>query len=66
MTVQQLLNDLTDAAGSNGSQSTVEFSAMFDVGAVSSDDDQMKQVSLSFKECMVSSNHPTKIKITLV
>lgn len=63
MTVQDLLNDITKAAGTNGSQREVKFRAMFELAVHTSTDDFEKQVNVSFKECIVASNHPNQIEI---
>ena len=65
MIVQDLINALQTTAGANGSQREVSFVAMFDLGAHSSTDDFEKEIQLKFKDCIVSSNHPSQVKITL-
>ena len=66
MTVEALINSIKDVAGSTGLTREVEFNAMFEVSLVSSEEDETKQITLQFKDCIVHTDHPSKLKITLV
>jgi hypothetical protein len=65
MNAEELITAIKQTAGPNGLRNEVSFIAMFDLGVHSSTDDHEKEVQLKFNDCIVSSNHPTQIKITL-
>lgn len=65
MNVKELITEITNAAGVNGLEREVEFRAIFEMGVSTSADDQNKEMTLSFDDCMASTSHPTKLQILL-
>lgn len=65
MTAKELITSVESVCNGN-LERQLDWAAMLDLGAHTSADDFEKEVSLRFKDCIVSSDHPSKIKITLV
>lgn len=64
MTAQELINDITNAAAGSLSREVV-FRASFEINCSTSADDEGKQITLTFADCAIQTNHPTKINIIL-
>lgn len=64
MSAKELIRDI-QAACNNNLDREVVFRAMFEVNVSSSESDEGKQIELSFKDCIIRTDHPSKIKIVV-